>query len=428
MRIASTVLTPLRAGPASGTALVRALQVSQPALSHALASLQREGRVLKIGASRGSRYGMLRTVPGTGSTWPVFQVDTAGRILEAGRLHALVPSHSCFESDHAALRGLVEGLPWFLRDQRPSGFMAGGLRADEWNDDQHLAWCTRDGWDCVGDLVVGAEALENYRRSLQQRRIVQAADRAVLYPRLAAEAEAGRHGAGQLAGERPKFTVLADHGGHLVQAIVKFSPSMDSPAGQRWADLLIAEHLAHLHLNARGVGAVHSRVYRHGGRIFLEVDRFDRVGAEGRRGVVSLQALDFARSAQDESWSIAAIRLAASGVLPRTDSRQIRLIEAFARLIANTDVHAGNLSFFTRPDGGFALAPVYDMLPMLFAPQGAAIPDPHFTAPGPDPEMQDVWPHARRLAEGYWERLAGEQQLSAGFRALCVAARLALRQ
>jgi len=39
---------------------------------------------------------------------------------------------------------------------------------------------------------------------------------------------------------------------------------------------------------------------------------------------------------------------------------------AIARLIANTDMHLGNLTFHV--EGTFRLAPAYDMLPMAYAP------------------------------------------------------------
>jgi hypothetical protein len=45
----------------------------------------------------------------------------------------------------------------------------------------------------------------------------------------------------------------------------------------------------------------------------------------------------------------------------------------------------------------------------------------------PAPMQLDVWMQARRLAEGYWERLAVEPQFSAAFRAQCAAALGALR-
>lgn len=53
---------------------------------------------------------------------------------------------------------------------------------------------------------------------------------------------------------------------------------------------------------------------------------------------------------------------------------QVRRLWWFGRLIGNTDMHDGNLSFVPgpplpgRPTAPLALAPVYDMLPMAYAP------------------------------------------------------------
>jgi hypothetical protein len=417
MSSASTVLDPLRAGLSSSTTLVQALQLSRPTVSRALTTLQREGRVLKMGVTRGTRYGLLRDIPGAGSSWPVYQVNTAGRSRQIGVLHALMPRHFHFESDRAAMHGQSDGLPWFLADQRPAAL----------SEEQFLAWCVHEGWDCPGDLLIGADAHEHFLSRARQQTVIADAGRSVAYPGLAEEALATGSGIAQIGGEQPKFTVLTSHGGHKVPVLVKFSPPLDTAEGRRWADLLMAEHIAHLHLNTRGVGAVHSRAYRYGGRIFLEIDRFDRVGADGRRGVVSLAAMRKSGSGTEASWSGIAARLAASGVLPRNDARQIRLIEAFALLIGNTDLDHRNLSLFDRHDGRFALAPAYDMLPMIFAPAAGNGSARSFTPPEPVEALLDVWQPARRLAETYWERLATEPQLSQELRALCASAHAALR-
>jgi hypothetical protein len=41
---------------------------------------------------------------------------------------------------------------------------------------------------------------------------------------------------------------------------------------------------------------------------------------------------------------------------------------AFGQLIGNTDMHNGNLSFMSEENCPLELSPVYDMLPMTFAP------------------------------------------------------------
>jgi hypothetical protein len=436
---AANVLHPLRAGPASGTALLRALQLPRPTLSRVLHELQREGQVLQVGEKQRARYALPRKIPGAGSSWPVFQVDPAGRVQSFGRLDALMPHHFHFETPHEALRGLTEGLPWFLNALRPAGFLgraldlprAPGETGDEVHgaEDTDIAWLIRHGWDGPGDLILGAEALEALRSALPHRVVVQGRDRPRQYMRMAEAAlEKAGTPAAQLPGESPKFTAITDHGGHVVPVLVKFSPPLTTPEGQRGGELLVAEHLAHGFLGSRGVFAVHSRVFRFGGRIFLEIDRFDRVGAEGRRAVVSLAALDLPRTGSPCGWAVAAGQLAGAGLLPKNDARQIRLIEAFAGLIGHTARDAGDLSLFYRADGGFALAPAYDLAPTVFAPRSgneAALEE--FTPPRPAPLLLDVWPQACRLAEAYWERLAAETQFSAAFRAQCAAALFALR-
>lgn len=76
----------------------------------------------------------------------------------------------------------------------------------------------------------------------------------------------------------------------------KFSLAEPNPITQRWRDLLLAEHHALETLRdasaETGIPAAASRVHDHQGQRFLEVERFDRVGAKGRRGLVSLAALD----------------------------------------------------------------------------------------------------------------------------------------
>lgn len=426
----STVLHPLRDGPASGTSLLRALQLPRPAFTRALKDLQRDGEVMKVGAPRSPRYALPRAVADAGTSWPVFRIDTVGRVHEFGRLDALMPRHFHFESSRPALRGLSEGLPWFLRSMwAQADAAASDASTDEHRTvpeiaaDAQLAWLVRHGWDCIGDLIVGAAALEAWRDARAQQIVVGPGERATRYPQLAEAALDDP--------ERPlprrAFTVLADHGGHVVPALVKFSPPLSTPVGRRWGDLLVAEHLAHAHLNARGVCAVHSRVYRFAGRLFLEIDRFDRVGAEGRRGAVALSALDLPPAPGSCGWSIAAGHLVDAGVLPRNDARQIRLVDAFGSLIANPRRGPNDLTLFSRHDGSFALAPAHDMLPLLLAPRDDELPRIDFQPPSPDPVVQDVWLQARRLAEGYWERLAGESRLDASFRSQCAAALAALR-
>lgn len=408
MPAAPHVLDPLREGPTSGTGLLRTLQLPQPRLERALQTLQREGQVLQAGTQRRPHYALPRRIAGAGTRWPVYQVDAAGNVREFGRLTALMPRHFQFDPC-AGVAGISDGLPWFLR----SAALASLRHVPEAGEDARLYWLVEQGGDVPGDLIIGAAALDAWRRSTAQPTALPASERGVHYPRLAAAVDAAQS----------SFDVLLDHGGHAARATVKFSAPRDTAAGRSGADLLICEHLALGYLNSRGVAAAHSRVYRFEGRIYLEVDRFDRVGVAGRRGLVPIGAALGSHGVAFVSWSHAAAHLHSVGALPKNDARQVRLLEAFAVLIGRAQRGPDALVLFDRHDGTFALAPAFDLQPHVPALSGSA--------PGPAMPMvaglEDVWPQARRLAEGYWERLAGEAQLTPSLRAACSRALAVLR-
>jgi hypothetical protein len=90
-------------------------------------------------------------------------------------------------------------------------------------------------------------------------------------------------------------------------------------------------------------------------------------------------------------------------------------------LIANTDKHFGNLAFYDSYDGRFRLTPVYDMLPMLFAPAHDQLIARIYTPADPTSDTLNVWGRARALAEEYWRLLANEPRISTEFRTICAA-------
>lgn len=425
----SSLIPVLSQGVASAAELARLLGVSQPTLSRALAGLEREGRIVRTEARRGARYGLRRPVADVGSEWPVHQVGESGALHELGRLYALERNQYFFDSPRRSLRGLSDGLPYFLQDARPAGFMGRTVpraypelrlpdRVMDWTDDHFITYLTQRGSETLGDLITGASALDHYLQALPVRRALASAERADAYPRLAAAAMTGTPAGSSAHGEHPKFTALLSRSAGLAHMLVKFSPPRDTRIGQRWSDLLVAEHLAHEILGAQGISACISTVLEFADRTYLEIERFDRAGAEGRHGVVSLLAVDTARYGQLDTWIASAERLEAQRLISRADLQSIRLISCFGELIGNTDRHFGNLSFFDRYTGRFSLAPVYDMLPMLFAPQNDQIVERELVPPAPSAATLAVWPRARALAEEYWQRLRADPRISEEFRSI----------
>jgi hypothetical protein len=219
-------------------------------------------------------------------------------------------------------------------------------------------------------------------------------------------------------GEHPKFTALLRRVDEYQHVLVKFSPPVSPAVGQRWSDLLVAEHLAHEVLSEGGIPAARSEIHSFGGVTFLEVDRFDRRGLNGRLGVTSLLSIDTTQYGALDNWIAAAVRLQRDQRIDVQTTQRVRLVYTFGGLIANTDRHFGNLAMFDRYEGRFSLAPVYDMLPMLFAPQNGEIIPRVFEPADPSAETVSAYRHARALAEQYWGRVSADARVSDDFRAI----------
>ena len=225
------------------------------------------------------------------------------------------------------------------------------------------------------------------------------------------------------AGEFPKFLALRERlGSETPHVLVKFSGADGSAAVRRWADLLVCEHLA-LGCVAQlpGVEGARSRILEYQGRTFLEVERFDRHGWFGRSRLASFGTLNAALIGEASAdWGRLATRFADAGLLPAEQAHSIQCLRCFGRLIANTDMHGGNLSF--RPQTTLALAPVYDMLPMAYAPlPGGEVPVRSFDPPLPLPQQRPTWTAAWSAAVSFWTQAARDARISEAFRRVCAA-------
>ncbi|PTR33605.1 serine/threonine protein kinase HipA of HipAB toxin-antitoxin module [Luteibacter sp. OK325] len=421
-------------GPSTSRELSSALEISQPSVSRALAATG--DRVAHIGRARRTRYAAIRDVRGLGTTWPVFRIDIHGRPHEFGLLTALYgagtlvsPTESTDWLRDDFLDGLFPGVPWFLDDQRPQGFLGRqfaqrwsrepGLPSDilRWSDDAVLTALLLHGEDAPGDFVLGKGGLE---RALQSELdIIPVAGRDNRYGELAIAALTGESVGSSAAGEQPKFTATVDHGnGDICHVIVKFSePVNNHPAARRWADLLICEHLASQVLAENGNASARTELIWSQGRLCLEVTRFDRVGAHGRRGCVTLAAWSDAHDGERDEWPNATERMRQGSWISASAAEQVRLRWWFGRMIANTDMHFGNLCFFLDESLPLELTPSYDMLPMLYRPASSGeLVAREFRVPTPTPADSFYWNAAAAWAEVYWQRVAEHDEISADFR------------
>jgi hypothetical protein len=436
--LTSAITERLSLGASSAAELMQALRVSQTTASRALRELERHQRVLRMGSTRGARYALRRSVAAIGSQWPIYRVDEEGTPRELGALNAIHRDSYYVTADPERIRGVFQAIPYYFEDARPAGFLGRAVpaaypelglppRVVDWTDEHFLTYLTQRGPDTSGNLIVGVEALNRYLAAVQASAVVSRRDRVTAYPRLATAAMAGALPGSLAQGEHPKFTACLAEGDRRTHVIVKFSPPRSTPTGQRWADLLTAEYLAHRVLDEYGIAACRSSLLDHDDRVFLECERFDRIGAHGRRGVVSLFALDTARYGHLDSWTASAERLAVDSLLSAEDVERIRFLDTFGALIANTDRHLGNVTLFDRHEGSLELAPVYDMLPMLFAPQDDQLVARQFEPVPARAAWLSVWTRARALAESYLDRLAQESRMSADFQQLCAQSLAVLR-
>ncbi len=412
--------------PASASDLGRALGKSQPTVSRLLQQMSDE--VVALGRGRRTRYALKAPILGLPSHQPLWWTDETGRIERCGELNFLAG-----ERIHVELAGLsltTQGtLPWFLSPLRAQGFL-GRIRAqalsplgfdrdpDRWTIAQQLHAMARHLSDPAGAITVG-EPIAATPTIVSNR----SAQRLREFDRLAQDVSLTLPAGSSAAGEQPKF--LAHVAGELrndasMHLLIKFAPPAGTPFGDRWHDLLHAEVLALRVLADHGIATARARVERTPTRTLLVSERFDRIGARGRRHVVALDAIHEAFvTGPRQHWAATCDVLARQRRISEGDAATVRNLIAFGRLIGNSDMHFGNLSFLVAraelASGRLNLAPVYDMLPMHWRPDpttGTLDLSPF------DPAELDLTGPARAWAEAFWNALARTTEVSTKFRAL----------
>lgn len=402
--------------------------------------------ILTIGRARRTYYAARRRLRGSADPLPVFQVDERGASEQVGRLSLAYPEGTAYEFsalspwplDDSMRDGWFDGLPYFLQDLRPAGFLGrrfARARAQvlqlgddprQWSDDDVLYAISLLGADQSGNFIVGEGAFRLWQDQIQhapacleEHRVLQA------YIERAQRAMQDGEVGSSAAGEFPKFTALRTLNRAPTHVLVKFSGSDNSPGTQRWSDLLVCEHLAAQTLAAvPGLAAAQTSVLQAGNRTFLEVVRFDRHGIRGRSALCSWAAFNYGWfGLAGRPWTEAAALLLDRELIDRDAAQATMRLWHFGQLIANTDMHDGNLSFMPRQSNAASpliLAPAYDMLPMLYAPQrGVELPPVSFNARLPLPTEREAWRVAAAAAEQFWSRAADDARISAEFRAIC---------
>ncbi|WP_282296176.1 HipA domain-containing protein [Stenotrophomonas sp. PS02289] len=312
------------------------------------------------------------------------------------------------------------GIPWYLDDLRPEGFLGRAYAASNTLDLPrdpttwtlaHLLRAQGEGSAVTtGDLLIGTHAAQLAAAALDAPPDpVEASSRELQYPFMAEAVTRGQCPNLAPGGERPKFTATVYGPGGRYAALIKFARH-DTEEQRRWADLLVCEHLALEVLREAGVPAAESSLIHSDSHTSLEVKRFDRSpDTLGRRGFVSLLALSSAFVGDNADWDQAGEQLLALRWISQDTATAMARLHAFGRLIGNTDMHQGNIGFHLVDQGPLSLAPAYDMLPMSLSPSRTGVLRATTSITQVAPQRSGQLAHlqwAAPLAVEFWERAA----------------------
>jgi hypothetical protein len=419
-------------GLASSQELQVATGKSQATVSRLLDDLS--DHLLVFGKARATRYGLPESIHGHGAQQPIWWTDIDGRVQQIGTLSLLTGDTLHVETDH--LQTVTSGaLPWFLAPVHVQGFL-GRLHAqrleksgisgnpEQWGLESIL-FSALHLHDVSGAITIGmpdAHANDSLDSPMTQV-FLKHQNLGTTFDTLAANVAKSFPVGSSAGGEQPKFlAVVGSSGNEAAQhVLVKFSPPRGTPYGERWHDLLHAEALANETLAEHGVPVAKTFVVESPTRTYLVSERFDRIGATGRRHVVSVGDAHKAFVASSYSnWAATCAALARQRRLSELDAERAAALFAFGRLIGNSDTHSGNLGLFVELEalakGRFTLAPVYDMLPMRWRPNHALGEAPDYTPF--NIEGYAATRGAARPAHSFWVRLAESKKVSAGMATL----------
>lgn len=427
-------------GPAPADTLIVAAGIgSQPTFSRLIGRLG--DRVVAIGKARARRYASARTIPGVGSSIPVFAVGPAG---DSERIALLRPyaDRRVYLDDPSTLPpwmrgpladGTFDGLPAILSDACPTGYLApafarhcAGLgladRVDDWSGDDWIAALAQAGEDLPGVLRLGDASAKAWIAACASPAEPIAPDaRGARYAALAEVAGSGAWTGPWVRGDSPRFAATTLEDGGAVAVSVEFSPSDYSEEARRACDLLVCAHLAAQALRDHGLPVPATRIVEGGSRVFLQRARADRDPSRGRRLVVSLAALDTASGGNGgarRGWSAAAERLAARRIIGPEVVARLRVAERFARFLGHRAAPLEDVALVARADGRLDLHSIDGLGSSAYAPDGDTPMIGEIEPPAPEPGGTAVWREAGALARRCWAGVAADERVSASFRAI----------
>jgi len=315
-------------GTASSSVIQEKLGFSQPKVSRLITLTN--SKILRIGQARSTQYALSRPLLGHSQHIPVFSIDNEGKAQHLFNLHGIGNRHCYIEHEGNMPwlngvngNGVFEDLPYFLDDLH-------GAKAK-------LAPIFYMKVIASGNIILGEQSLSQF----QHIDINTISNRQTDYPVKATSILTEWITGSSAGGEHQKFLAHTNDMGHV---IVKFSPSGNSIDAQRWKDLLIAEYHALNCMIAAGKAAAKTAFYHFEDRIFLESQRFDRIGKKGRTPMISLSSIDNEFIGSGGSWTQVAEKLAQQSLISEEDFHACIWNDFFGQWIGNSDRHLGNIT------------------------------------------------------------------------------------
>lgn len=424
-----SIIEYLERGPSTSKEIQAATGLSQTTIARRIRKM--EDRIIAIHEGRTIKYAATCNAFNSGNNIPLSIIDEVGKPHLIAHIRPLIhggyfvepvknlPSLLLGESRI----GLYDDLPYFLYDLRPQGFLGrqvakkiAALCDDfpsdprNWNSSHIGRYLISNGDDLSGNLIFGDRGLIGTGPQFLPATKED-------YPDLAQKAIEGDIAGSSAGGEQSKFTAFNKNS--QCHVIVKFSPKDNNEIAARWRDILITEYHAAVVLNERIFSAVIPVMIDISGQLFLESQRFDRIGKLGRRSMVSLQTVDSEFLGLGSNWPSVMKGLLEKNLVSSEDVFYAESLWWFGRLINNSDMHLGNLSL-SIDDDIFKLLPVYDMCSMGFAPKSSGeVPSFSFEPPGLD--SIDLAEGQREIvidaAFQFWENISMDSKISDRFRA-----------
>jgi hypothetical protein len=369
---------------------------------------------------------------------PIFEIDSDGLAKEIALLDLLTNDRGCvtwcstpnWPVETPGPYTFFSDLPYYLRNLWPRGYLGRAFSRthaqslnlpalpDQWTLEQMLYAMSIHGADVPGNLIIGREALSRFQSKARNEAPISSENRARAYSQLAYQVTSGGGVESIAGGESLKFSAILERHNGLSSVLVKFTNPDQSPKSQRWSDLLVCEHIASETLrNMFSRPAAPTRILRTGGRTFLEVERFDRAGISGRRATLSLDAIYSGwPKTESRNWLEGAEKLLKAELINTDTHSAMQKLWIFGHLIGNCDMSNENLSFFPCRYR-FELLPVYDMLPMAYAPSDGADllplkPSLHFF-------RSTIWRLLGPACEAalcFWDEASNDERISPEFR------------